>query len=249
MALQDVSPSRTLRVDGLVNARDLGGLRRRDGTSTPRGVFYRSENVARVTPAGWEQVHAEGICTVVDLRQPREREADTHRLPSWLNTVELDLDGLDNAEFWKDYLENGLAGTALYFLPYLEVMSERAGAALAAIIGAPPGGVLYHCVGGRDRTGLVAMLLLSAAETDPDEIVDDYLETVRLGDVRAASTNRNNAEPAMEAVCREHGTTTEGAFRAALAGLDLIRLLPKMGLDEDERRSLSTWRGALAPHR
>ncbi len=31
---------RTLKVDGLVNGRDLGGLKRTDGTVTPRGVFF-----------------------------------------------------------------------------------------------------------------------------------------------------------------------------------------------------------------
>lgn len=247
MALPFGSPSRTLHVAGLVNARDLGGLRRHDGTWTPRGVFYRSENADWVTPAGWDQLHAEGVRTVVDLRQPREREADTQLRPSWLNTLEIDLDGLENRQFWKDYWDNGLVGTALYFLPHMAAMPERAGAALAAIVGAPPGGVLFHCMGGRDRTGMIAMLLLVAADADPEEIVDDYLETVRLGDARATSANRNNREPAIEALCCERGTTTEGAFRAVLDGLDLSSLLTRTELDEAQRRALFTWRGTLPP--
>jgi hypothetical protein len=64
-----------LEVDGLVNARDLGGLRRRNGAYTPRGVFYRSENADWITAAGWDQVGAEGIRTIVDLRRPDERAA------------------------------------------------------------------------------------------------------------------------------------------------------------------------------
>ncbi|TFC58551.1 hypothetical protein E3O62_10195 [Cryobacterium sp. TMT2-15-1] len=36
---------RALRIEGLVNARDLGGLPRQNGTLTPRSVFFRSENV------------------------------------------------------------------------------------------------------------------------------------------------------------------------------------------------------------
>jgi len=39
------SMGRSIDVDGLVNARDLGGLRRRDGAVTPQGVFFRSENI------------------------------------------------------------------------------------------------------------------------------------------------------------------------------------------------------------
>jgi protein-tyrosine phosphatase len=94
---------------------------------------------------------------------------------------------------------------------------------------------------------MIAMLLLAAVGTDPDEIVDDYLETVRLGDVRAASVNRKNAEPAMEAFCRDHGTTTEMAFRDAMNGLDLHTLLVEAGINEAEQRALTTWRGTLAP--
>ena len=246
MDLADRSGSRTIRVDGLVNARDLGGLRRLDGTLTPKGVFYRSENVDRVTKHGWEQLYSEGVRTVVDLRQARERESDTSTRPSWLTSVQVDLDGLDNQEFWKDYWDNGLAGTALYFLPHLRAMPERAGAALSAVVAAPPGGVLFHCMGGRDRTGMVAMLLLAAVGTEPNEVVDDYLETVRLGDARAASANRNNPEPEIETLCRQHGTTTEDAFRAAVEGLELATLLTK-ALGERERRALIPWRGTLRP--
>ena len=51
------------------------------------------------------------------------------------------------------------------------------------------------------------MLLLAALETGPDAIVDDYLETVRFGDLRAATSHRNNAEPKVEALRQSHGTT------------------------------------------
>ena len=141
---------RTLRAEGLVNVRDLGGLERADGTLTPRGVFFRSENVDWLTRTGWRQLYDAGIRTIVDLRQQRERDADTHARPAWLSTVHVDLDGLENTEFWADYWDNGLVGTALYFLPHLTAMPERAGAALSAILNAPPGGVLFHCVGGFD---------------------------------------------------------------------------------------------------
>ncbi|MBT2584500.1 tyrosine-protein phosphatase [Arthrobacter sp. ISL-95] len=236
---------RLLRVDGLANGRDLGGLERADGTQTPPGVFFRSDNVDRVGPAGWEQVYEAGIRTVVDLRQPRERERDTGKRPVWLTTINLDLDGLENTEFWAGYWDNGLVGTALYFLPHLTAMPERAGGAISLIVNAPPGGVLFHCMGGRDRTGLIAMILLSAVNTSSEAIVDDYLETVRLGDVRAASSNRNNAEPLLNELCERFGTTTEEAFRTALAGFDLQSFIEAADLPESDRAALSTWRGRL----
>lgn len=238
---------RKLRVDGLVNGRDLGGLRRADGTLSPRGVLFRSENVDWITGNGWQQIHDAGIRTVVDLRQQGERDTDTKERPSWLTTIHVDLDGLENKEFWADYWDSGLVGTAMYFQPHLAAMPERAGAAISAVINAPAGGVLFHCMGGRDRTGLLAMALLHAIGTDPEGIVDDYLETVRLGDARAARGERNNVEPRLEELCRQHGTTTEGAFRDALEKFDLHTFLDAAKLTDRDREGLFTWRGAATP--
>lgn len=241
------SRSRTLVVDGLANARDLGGLRLRHGGLTPRGVFCRSASADLITAAGWEQVRAAGIRTVVDLRQPGERAAGNGRRPGWLNTVAVDLDGLENTEFWRGYISNGLIGTALYFLPHLAAMPERAGAALSAIMTAPPGGVLFHCMGGRDWTGMIAMLLLAAAGAEPADIVGDYMESVRNGAALAAGAGRQDNEPALEAICRAHGSTTEGAFRLAVEGLNLAALLDAAATGADVRAALATWRGRLPP--
>ncbi|WP_416403532.1 tyrosine-protein phosphatase [Arthrobacter sp. LFS091] len=236
---------RTLRADGLLNGRDLGGLKRSDGTFTPRGVFFRSENVDLLTAAGWQALYDSGIRTVVDLRQRQEREMDNQERPPWVTTVHVDLDGLENTGFWGGFWDNGLVGTALYFLPHLTAMPERAGSTLSAILNAAPGGVLFHCMGGRDRTGIIAMLLLSAVGVEQEAIVHDYMETVRLGDLRAASTNRNSAEAQLNELCVRHGTTTEGAFRAALTSLDLDGFIEAAGLNEKDRATLASWRGSV----
>ena len=224
---------RTLRADGLTNARDLGGLPRRGGSRTPPGVFFRAENVDRLTPAA---------CT---CSQPAERAHDGSPRPAWLTTRHVDHDGLDaHPEFWADYWENGLVGTALYYLPHLATLPERTGAVLAALADAPEGGVLFHCMAGRDRTGLIAAILLSAVDTEPEAIVDDYLETVRRGAADPAS-GRAAAEAEMEAFCATYGTSTEGAFRDALAGLDVDALLDAAGVPEGVRGRLRSWRGAI----
>lgn len=233
---------RALAVDGLVNARDLGGLPLVVGGTTPRGVFFRSENVDAVTARGWEELFDLGVRTVVDLRQRAERERDGSPRPDWLVTAHVDLDGLENEEFWRDYADNGLWGTAVYFLPHLAAMPERAGAALAAVADVDEGGVLFHCMSGRDRTGLVAMLLLSLAGVEPDAIVDDYLETVRNADALAQATGRANDEPVRDAILARRGSSTEQAFRDALAGLDVDAFLAEAGLSESAVHRLTTWR-------
>ena len=234
----------TLEADGLTNARDLGGLPRKDGSATPSGVFFRSENVDRLTPAGWDQVYAAGVRSVVDLRQQVERDQDTSPRPAWLTTLHVDHDGLDeHPDFWVDYWETGLVGTALYYLPHLAALPQRTGAVLAALAEAPEGGVLFHCMAGRDRTGLVAAILLSAVDTEPDAIVEDYLETVRRASLDPG--NREEAEAEMEAFCATYSTSTEGAFRDALAGLDVDAIFDAAALPGDVRSRVLSWRGSV----
>lgn len=235
-----------LSVDGLVNARDLGGLPLSRGGTTPLGVFFRSENVDAVTPRGWDELHRLGIRTVVDLRQSAEQERDRSPRPDWVVTTCVDLDGLENVDFWRDYSDSGLWGTAVYFLPHLAAMPERAGAALHAVAEADDGGVLFHCISGRDRTGLIAMLLLSLVGVDPDAIVGDYLETVRNADALATATGRENDEPLREAILARRGSSREQAFRDALANLDPDAFLTAARVPEGTAQRLRTWRGSIA---
>lgn len=173
VAYQESTP-----IDGLFGFRDLGGLDRRCGPPTPYGVFYRSATVDRVTPMGWEALHGVGIRSVIDLRRRDEIAHDYAKRPSWLTTANVDLDGFENESFWTEYLADGRFGTALYYIPHMDAMPERATQVLTAIVSAPAGGVLFHCAGGRDRTGLVAMLLLTAAGATIDAMTADYMETV-----------------------------------------------------------------------
>lgn len=238
-------PNRTLNIDGLVNARDLGGLRRSNGTLTPYGVFYRSENIDLILPSGWEQLKASGIRTIVDLRQQRERDRDEQERPEWLTTIHSDLDGIENEEFWKPYLDAELESTSMYYLEHLKTMPERAADVLEALATAPKGGILFHCKSGRDRTGLIALLLLAAVNVEPEEIVDDYLETVRLGAVRGARLGRENPEPRLEQLLQKHGTTTENSFRNAIEKFEYSDFLEQAELSSLAVKSLKTWRGSI----
>jgi len=242
-----MSDDRTLHVDGLHNARDLGGLPLRGGGTTPSGRVFRSENLERVTADGWQALHDAGVRTVVDLRAPSETVEDTGARPDWVTTMHVDHDGLDDEPaFWSAYWETGLAGTPLYYGPHLEELPERTGAALRAIARAEPGGVLFHCAGGRDRTGIVALALLTIAGVESDAIVDDHLVTVGNAPAMLASMGVPPNEARIEALCAEHGTTVEGAFRAALDGIDADRFTARSGLDGDDLEALRTFRAHLA---
>ena len=235
--------SEPLRVEGLHNARDLGGLPRRGGGTTPSGVFVRSEQPDRVPDGGWTALRAHGVRTVLDLRQPGERADHRAAVPAGTADLHVDHDGLEHAAFWAGYWDNGVVGTPLYYLPHLAAMPERTVAVLSAIATAPPGAVLFHCAGGRDRTGLIAAILLVLADVEEDAIVADYLETIANAGALAIGQGRPSKEAAVADLLASRGTTSEEAFRAFLAGLDVAALLAR--LPADQAATLRTWRGAL----
>lgn len=233
-------PDRRLALDGFANARDLGGLPRRTGGTTPSGVFLRSESPDLLTTAAWERLHDRGVRTVVDLRRDDERVQDAGRRPDWATVRIADL---HHESFALRHWDEGLVGTPLHHLELLREAPEPVVSALRAIADAPPGGVLVHCVGGRDRTGLISAILLAIAGVEFEAIVADYLESVRNAPALAALQGVADWEPGVARLLAARGTTVEQAFRDFLAGLDVEALLA--ALPPEQAESLRTWRGAL----
>jgi protein-tyrosine phosphatase len=195
--------------DGCVHARDLGGLPAAGGRVTRHGALVRSGSVDRLSASGWDAVVAHGVRTVIDLRNDDEIAGDAGPRPPELTTLRVPLDAMEDREFWDVWSTTPAFGTPLYYRPFLERLPHRAEAVLEAIASAPPGGVLFHCVRGRDRTGLVTMLVLAAADVQPEAIADDYVRSVD-----------DAADPQLAAFLAEQGTTARAALLDALDGLD-----------------------------
>lgn len=240
MTLDARPADRRVDLDGFANARDLGGLPRTGGGTTPVGVFLRSESPDLLTAEAWERLRATGVRTVVDLRRRDERDLDVGERPGWATVRAADL---HDAAFHGRVDDEGLGGIALHYLEQLREAPAPVVAALATIAEAEPGAVLIHCFGGRDRTGLIAAILLAVAGVEPEAIVADYLETVRNAPALAALQGVPNWEPNVDRLLAARGTTTERAFRDFLDGLDVGPLLA--GLDPAQAEAIRTWRGAL----
>lgn len=233
---------RRLRIPGLANARDLGGLARADGTITPTGVFVRTEALDRLDDAGWAALHAHGVRTVIDLRRPDEH---TGYVPSRMNHLRVDLDG-DEAAFWKAYEEDGRWGTPLYYLDHLRTLPDRLASVLSAIATADDGAVLFHCAAGWDRTGLVAAVLLRALDVTADAAVSDYLGSFDNADAMAALHGRPFHADERREVLRRFGHTASSAFREMYENLDLDAWFARGHLAPESRTAIETWRGSVA---
>lgn len=224
--------SRHLDWEGCFNVRDLGGIPTSDGRTTRRGAIVRADSLHKLTDAGWSALLGHGVRTVIDLRNDYERAADVAPRPAQLTTVELPLDGIEDREFWDPIVEGPQFGTPIYYRGHLERMPERSAAVLTAIAGARPGGVVFHCVGGRDRTGQIAILVLALAGVGSEEIVADY----ELSDERLPPLWKANGGPDEALVnanfLAAQKTTTGALIESLLDTLDLRGMLRAGGLSE-----------------
>ena len=222
---------RHLDWDGCFNGRDLGGLRTTDGRETRWRAIVRSESLDRLTPAGWAALRAYGIRTIVDLRNDHELVGET---PVGLTRVHVPLDDLADTEFWTEAWGNDLDGTPLYYRPFLERKPERCAAAVAAVARAERGGVLVHCGGGRDRTGLVILLLLALVGVEPEEIVADYeLSNVRLPPFWAAR-GEEDQRPIIDEILARKKTSARALLLDLLDWLDPEAYVRSAGLGADD---------------
>jgi protein-tyrosine phosphatase len=174
--------TRDLLWDGCLNVRDLGGLPTADGGETRYGAVVRADSVSQLSDAGWRALVDYGIRTVLDLRGDHEREDDPPAdLP--VEVVHVPFMEANEAE-WEEIGEELESATAAApdaatstreaYLIFLERFKPNVAAAVRAVAHAPEGGVVVHCVGGKDRTGLLSAFLLHLAGVADEEIAADY---------------------------------------------------------------------------
>ena len=225
--------------------RDLGGHATDDGGETRFGRVVRADSVRQLSDEGWRSALDYGVRTVLDLRFDLELQADPPGEPP-IDVVHLSLFGDPDKEWW-DALDaraaaaaDPVAATRLVYTELLELRGAELAAAVTAVAEAPPGAVLVHCVGGKDRTGLVAAFLLRLAGVAIDDIAADYAlsgeylaprheqwiaeardETERERMRRIAATPAESMRAVLEEVEARHGDVA-GYLRAGGATDDAL---------------------------
>jgi protein tyrosine/serine phosphatase len=169
--------------DGCVNVRDLGGLPAGDGRRTQFNRVVRADNLRRLSDRGKEALVDHGVTRVVDLRFPEELALDAPGdLP--VEVVHVSLLGPTRTEEWQAEqnaaMDNAASADEYLLWSYLDFLGryrDRFAEAVRAIADAPDGAVVVHCMGGKDRTGLVTALVLRLAGVEPDVVAADYALT------------------------------------------------------------------------
>lgn len=187
--------SRHIAFERLHNFRDLGGYSSDDGRTVRWGRLYRSDSLAKLGGEDWDRFLALGVRTVIDLRYPWEIEAKgrvPHRDGLAYFNLSVEHRPYDQAEIDPDvdpwrFLADRYAEVALDGAKELRRALD--------VIATADDPVVFHCASGKDRTGLLAVLVLSLLGVAEEDIAADFalteLATERLiADWHAAHPGR-----------------------------------------------------------
>ena len=163
-------------VFGTYNVRDLGGYKTEDGHRTKSHTLIRAGNLDKLPEASQQQLIAYGIKTVIDIRDEWEVAhypnafADSPHV-TYLN-IPLLGDALSNDDAWQKDTADYDRLSDLY-ITYLEGCKRQIAAILTTIANQDMPTV-FHCHAGKDRTGIIAALLLSMSGVSVEDIATDY---------------------------------------------------------------------------
>jgi protein tyrosine/serine phosphatase len=161
---------RRLAWEGCLNARDVGGYATRDGGVTRWGAVVRSDSPSLLTRAGQEALEAYGIRTAIDLRFPHELDAAPNPFSDPAHPIDYVHVSLIDPD------DRAVPGETMAreYVRWIDRFAPAIGRIVAAVARAAEGGVMIHCAGGRDRTGVTTALLLSVVGVPADTVADDY---------------------------------------------------------------------------
>lgn len=212
------------------NIRDLGGYPRISGGMTQWRRILRGEALHPLTDQSLADLVGNDLALVIDLRGLHETTVTEHPFI-----------GHESVAYRNLVLFEALSPIAMAQQPFdmaqrycdaLDRCQDQFAAVFRAIVTAEPGIVLFHCTAGKDRTGVVAALLLALAEVSDADIIADYALTASaeglIEQLRARALSSGTAPDHVERMLASDGAT----MAAFLAHLDTAHGGIKTYMDE-----------------
>lgn len=161
----------------LHNFRDLGGYRACDGRVVARGLVYRSDSLAKLAGSDLTRFAALQVRTVIDLRYPFEIAA-RGRVPE-LEGLAFHNISIEHQPYHQPGLDPSIEPGPFFAGKYAELAVDGVVelADVLRVIAAADEPLVFHCATGKDRTGIIAALVLSLLGVSADDIVHDYALT------------------------------------------------------------------------
>ncbi len=213
--------------EGIVNFRDLGGLKGADNGMILPGRIFRSATFDFATKKDYEKLKAMEIDLFIDFRMPTESKAANskrqmfsqhfNRLPQPINVGDFfspervarlrEINAEEAREiFIEMYRAFPFRYPSIFQRVFQELMTQER--------------VVYHCSAGKDRTGITSFLVLSALGVHRDDILNNFLESNEHAEAlhnlfRAARPKEERIDPQLEAFYKKIRTVDEAYLLAA----------------------------------
>ena len=172
-------------LEKVANLRDLGGIPAGNGQRVAPGRIYRSASLHEMTGEDRRTLERLRIRTVVDLRSAWEQGHLAYEWPFGRHVAAPLASDDSVAAIYRNFMEGTLTEAAMAdwwtttgVFDAAAEYPESVRAVFTALLEAAPGeALLFHCAGGKDRTGAVAALVLRALGAPPDAILADFMAT------------------------------------------------------------------------
>jgi protein tyrosine/serine phosphatase len=165
---------RSITFGNVFNFRDLGGYRGDGGRTVRWGRLFRADDLCRLDDADLSRLGDLGIRTVVDLRRPREVERMgrvAEGTYAWVNAHVVHTEWQ-----WAEFPDpqSRVDWLAERYADMVERGGPAIGEALRLVADPDAAPLVFHCISGKDRTGLVAAFTLHLLGVSDDDVADDY---------------------------------------------------------------------------
>ncbi len=166
---------RIVHLEGIFNYRDLGGLETDHGTTTFKTVL-RGESPHNLSPSALEQLLEMGVKTVIDLRSEAEILEHPNPLASQAGVSYHHIPLFAVLQQFSSGQEKTFPPLEMVYIGALELCQDAIRQALTVVANSSHT-TLLHCVAGKDRTGIISMLLAGLQGATRAALLSDYALT------------------------------------------------------------------------
>ena len=245
MKLEPTARPRRIALERAFNFRDLGGYPVVDGRTVRWGRLYRADGIHRISEADVSRLQPLGLRTVIDLRTPDELEQHG-RVP--IDEVEYHHHPVMDVVWSIELLESQADSPTFLADRYVEMLvtgEEALGRSLRLLAESDTYPAVFHCAAGKDRTGILAALVLALLRV-PDEVIAEDYALSREGVARMIEWVKDNMPEARDRMSKAPSSMMDAEPESILALLEHIRVehqsveryVATLGVDADHIASL-----------
>lgn len=169
--------SKPIDLTGAKNVRDLGGYNTKEGKTTKSHSLLRADALHILTEEDCKKLYDYGVRCIIDLRSKEEAQREPDRLPMVYDDVEYLQVPIQDHVRTNRYFEEFPPSMWELYRWLLDDSKESFRTIFKTMAKYENDCVMFHCSGGKDRTGTIAMLLLKLVGVDNETIIGDYAAT------------------------------------------------------------------------